>query len=74
MSNTKTFYESACSLDPTDSGLTWWGYVRVTTLKQYLLAETYAIQLGHRVEIIKVPPEESFMFLLFVALSEGEEF
>lgn len=63
------FYEAACKVSEFPSP--WWGSPSVLTDDQFEKANAFA-KPGDGAAF--PTSEESFMFLLFVALIEGEEF
>lgn len=63
-----SFYEAACKVSKFPNP--WWGSPDVLTDDQFKKANAFA-QIGDLAAFSST--EESFMFLLFVALSEGEE-
>lgn len=73
-----SFYNAACNMQPTEYGSNWWGDIRVTGLHTFAAAVEYLTiseMCGNGIASPqKSTPEESFMFLLFIALAEGEEF
>ena len=62
-----SFYNAACKMSFTFP-FDWWGDSNILEMEDYYKAREYK-SCGRRGS-----PEESFMFLLFVALAEGEEF